>query len=135
MTRLALAFVITAAVFAGLDVVWLGQAGPALYAPRLGGVTLPTPRIGPAIAFYTVYIAGLVWFGVRPGLVSGKLGAAVLNGGFFGLVAYATYDLTNQATLKVWPAEITAFDLAWGTFASAVAAGVACLITRALRRA
>lgn len=133
MSRLIIGFIATALVFVALDFVWLSQTGPTLYAPRLGGIVLATPRIGPAVAFYLVYLLGLVWFGVRAGLRQARWSAATLNGALFGLCAYATYDLTNQATLKVWPAEITGLDLAWGAFASGMASTVGYLLTRALK--
>ena len=75
--------------------------------------------------FYALYIAAIVWFAVRAGH-SGGIGAAMLNGALLGAICYATYDLTNQATLKVWPLHITLIDIAWGAFATAVAAGVGC---------
>ena len=84
----------------------------------------PTFRPVPAVLFYLVYIAGLTFFAVRPALASGSLGTALLYGAAFGFVAYATYDLTNQATLKNWSTVLTVADLAWGTVLSAGAAGI-----------
>lgn len=75
----------------------------------------------PAIVFYLVYVVGLVHFGVRPGL-SGDALATIGNAALFGLVAYATYDLTNQATLKHWSTMLSLADIAWGTVASTLAA-------------
>ena len=113
--------------FGLLDFLWLRWAGPGLYRPALGDLLAPAFRPLPALVFYVLYIAGLVWFAVRPGIV---LGAphAVLNGALLGALAYATYDLTNQATMKVWPAHVTLIDIAWGAAASALASGIAALV-------
>ena len=120
-----IAYLATGAAFGALDAMWLRWAGPNLYRPALGDLLATNFRMGPAIVFYLLYIAALVWFAVRPGLTGG-VGTAVLNGALLGGICYATYDLTNQATMKVWPAHITLIDIAWGAFASAVAAGVGC---------
>jgi uncharacterized membrane protein len=111
--------------FGALDALWLRWAGPNLYRPALGELLAKDFRPAPAIAFYLLYIAALVWFAVRPGMTVGT-GAAALNGALLGAIAYATYDLTNQATMKVWPVQITLADIAWGAFASAVAAAAGC---------
>ena len=80
----------------------------------------------PAALFYALYILGLVVFAVLPGLTVGRAAVAVARGALFGLIAYATYDLTNQATLRDWPWSVTLADLCWGALASAVAAGAGC---------
>ncbi|MBX9643772.1 MAG: DUF2177 family protein, partial [Novosphingobium sp.] len=109
-----------------------------LYRPALGDLLAENFRWGPAIAFYIIFIAGLTAFAVVPGLLSvpyeitnpwlfGVRGSMLLGMGF-GLVCYATYDLTNQATLKVWPVHVTLIDLAWGTVASGFAAGMATFV-------
>ncbi|MGX7926001.1 DUF2177 family protein [Tsuneonella sp. HG094] len=112
--------------FGVLDALWLRWAGPNLYRPALGDLLAPSFRLAPAIAFYALYIAAIVWFGVRAGHAHGGMGMAMLNGALLGAICYATYDLTNQATMKVWPVHITLIDIAWGAFASAVAAGAGC---------
>lgn len=109
--------------FGALDALWLRWAGPNLYRPALGDLLAPSFRPAPAIAFYLLYIAALVWFAVRAGQAGG-IGVAVLNGALLGAICYATYDLTNHATLKVWPVHVTLIDIAWGAVASAVAASV-----------
>ena len=124
------AYIAAAVAFGGLDALWLRWAGPNLYRPALGDLLAPSFRAAPAIAFYALYIAALVWFAVRAGhsgeIGAGGTGMALLNGALLGAICYATYDLTNQATMKVWPVHITLIDIAWGAFASAVAAGVGC---------
>jgi len=86
----------------------------------------------PAVAFYLLFAAGLVVLAVRPGLEAGSLRLATGNGAMLGLVAYATYDLTNQATLRNWTTALTLTDLAWGTLLSAIAATVGYLAARAV---
>ena len=116
---------ITAAlVFGALDAVWLSWAGPNFYRPRLGDILADSFRMMPALVFYAAYIAAIVWFAVRPGLSLG-IGAAALNGALLGAICYATYDLTNQATMRTWSTTVTVADIAWGAFAPAVAAAAA----------
>jgi uncharacterized membrane protein len=123
-----IAYVSAALAFGVLDFLWLRWAGPQLYRPALGELLAPQFRAGPALVFYAIYIAGMVWFAVRPGLAGG-VPAALLNGALLGGLAYATYDLTNQATLKVWSTQITVIDIAWGAFATALASAIAAWVT------
>lgn len=118
------AFIAAALAFGVLDAMWLGWAGDNFYRPRLGDMLADSFRMGPALVFYTAYVAAIVWFAVRPGLAGG-LGAAALNGALLGAICYATYDLTNQATLKQWSTTVTITDIFWGAFATSVAATVA----------
>ncbi|MBT8426658.1 MAG: DUF2177 family protein [Erythrobacter sp.] len=118
------AFIAAALAFGVLDAMWLGWAGDNFYRPRLGDMLADSFRMGPALVFYAAYVAAIVWFAVRPGLAGG-LGAAALNGALLGAICYATYDLTNQATLKQWSTTVTIADICWGAFATAVAATVA----------
>lgn len=129
-----IAYGVAAIVFGLLDGLWLRWAGPNLYRPALGDVLAVKFRFAPAAIFYLIYIAGLVWFAVRPGLVLADpsvamagVPLAILNGALLGGLAYATYDLTNQATLKQWASHITLIDIAWGASASALASGLATL--------
>ena len=114
--------------FGLLDALWLRWAGPNLYRPAIGELLAPSFRPLPAAIFYLAYVAAIVWFAVRPGLTGG-IGCAALNGALLGAIAYATYDLTNQATMKVWPTHVTLIDIAWGAFATAAASAVACWAT------
>lgn len=118
------AFIAAAVAFGALDALWLGWAGPNFYRPRLGDILADSFRMAPALVFYAAYVAAIVWFAVRPGLTAG-LGAAVLNGALLGAICYATYDLTNQTTLRHWSTAVTVADIAWGAFATAAAAGIA----------
>ena len=114
--------------FAALDAVWLSRMADTLYRPTMGDMLLEGFRLAPALIFYAVYIVGLGHFGVKPGLTGGAL-STLGNAALFGFVAYATYDLTNQATLKNWSTTLTLADLAWGTFVSASAASVGRVVT------
>lgn len=125
------AYIAAAIVFGVLDAVWLGWAGNNFYRPRLGEMLADSFRMIPALFFYAAYIAGIVWFAVRPG-VTGGIGAAALNGALLGALCYATYDLTNQATLRQWSTTITVADICWGAFATAIAASAATFITSKL---
>lgn len=120
------AYVATGVSFGVLDALWLRWAGPNLYRPALGDLLADNFRMAPAIAFYLFYIAAVVWFAVRAGHAHGGLSTALLNGALLGAICYATYDLTNQATMKVWPMHVTVIDIAWGAFATAIAAAAGC---------
>ncbi|MFC4295450.1 DUF2177 family protein [Novosphingobium tardum] len=126
------AWITVAVVFGGLDALWLRWAGPNLYRPALGDLLAPSFRAAPAMVFYAAFVTGLVWFAVRPGSIGGAPLAAALNGAALGALAYATYDLTNQATLRTWPVHVTVVDIAWGAFASAVAAGIGTIVMQRL---
>ena len=122
MIRWLVAYVGTAVVFAALDAVWLIATNASVYRPALGPMLADTVRPVPAVLFYVIYLAGVVLFAVSPALRSGRWLTALMLGAGFGFVAYATYDLTNQATLKVWATKITLMDLTWGTFVTAAGA-------------
>lgn len=130
-----LSYFATGIVFLGCDVVWLSIAGNALYRPLLGDLLLAQFRLVPAVAFYLIYMAGIVFFAVSPALASGRWTSASINGALLGFVAYATYDLTNQATLRSWSLTITILDLCWGTILTAVSATLGYLIASAIARA
>jgi uncharacterized membrane protein len=130
-----LAYLATGIVFLGCDVVWLSTAGNNIYRPLLGDLLLEKFRLVPAVVFYLVYMAGIVYFASSAAITSGRWTAALGNGALFGFVAYATYDLTNQATLKSWSTTVTILDLCWGTVLTAVAATLGYLIASAIARA
>lgn len=117
-------YVVTAVVFLGLDAIWLSQMGQRLYKPVLGESMLDKPLLAPAGIFYLIYIFGVCFFAVWPAAKAGSLGKAATSAAVLALVAYATYDLTNQATLRVWSVRLTVADLAWGVFVTTLAASV-----------
>ena len=129
MLKWIIAYIAAALAFGALDSVWLRWAGPNLYRPVIGEILADSFRAGPAIAFYLIYIAGMVYFAIRPGLESGNVLTAMLNGALLGALCYATFDLTSQAVMKVWSTQITLADMAWGAFATAMASGAACWAT------
>lgn len=135
MARIIIAYISTLLVFSAVDAVWLTNSADLLYRPILGPILLPEFRLAPAIIFYLLYIAGLLYFAVLPGLRDGLWRTALIKGGLFGFFAYATYDLTNQATLIIWSTKITVADMIWGTFVSGVSAAGGCLITSRLSKA
>jgi uncharacterized membrane protein len=126
MRRLAIAYAVALAVFLALDAVWLTTMADRLYRPAIGHLMREQFALLPALAFYLLYITGIVVFAVWPALPTRHTGAALARGALFGLIAYATYDLTNQATLRDWPWHVTVADLCWGAFVTAAAAGAAC---------
>ena len=128
----AIAYIAVLIVFGACDAVWLTMMGPALYRPTLGDMLAPAIRVGPAIAFYLIYPVGLVIFAAAPAIKSGSVPSALAYGALFGAFAYATYDLTNYATLKNWTLQITLADIAYGAIVSGIAAGAAVLLVRAL---
>lgn len=113
-----------------LDSAWLGFAAKRLYRPNLGGILLEGFRIGPAAAFYFLYVAGIVFLAVAPGLAADRWTVALTRGLALGLIAYATYDLTNMATLKTWSATVTLADMAWGTLLTGAAASAGFFAAR-----
>jgi uncharacterized membrane protein len=129
MLKLFIAYGSILVLFGALDFVWLSLTTASLYKPVLGPLLADQVRVGPAVAFYLLYLAGMVYFAVWPALNDGGWSRALLNGALFGLVAYATYDLTNLATLRLWSVRITLLDLGWGAFASALASCGSVLIT------
>lgn len=130
--KLALSFLATLICFVGLDFLWLGKMGDVFYRPALGGMALDGFRLAPALVFYLLYAAGVVVFAVRPGLEAGQLSVAIGHGLFLGLVGYGVYDLTNQATLKIWPLSLTLVDMAWGAFLTGCAASAGFVAGRSL---
>jgi len=120
--RHAFARIGAAIVFAGLDAVWLCATNARLYRPVLHAILSDGARPIPAALFYLLYVTGLTVFAVAPALRVGRWTTAARTGALFGLFAYATYDLTNQATLTVWATRITVLDLCWGCVVSAAGA-------------
>jgi len=125
-----IAYASTLIVFVVIDFIWLRSMADILYRPTLGDMLAPEFRAVPAVFFYLIFAAALAYFAVLPSLQpNAGLATALLNGAIFGFAAYATYDLTNQATLRNWSTLLTVADLAWGSFLSAIAAGAAHWIT------
>ncbi len=132
MLRYIVAYLATAVVFLAIDYVWLTRVALQFYRENLGDLLLANPRIGAAAAFYAVYVIGIVIFAVAPALRSGSALTALAFGALFGFFAYATYDMTNYATLKNWPLTVSVVDIIWGTALTGVSAWLGALITRAI---
>ena len=123
-------FVITFVVFFAIDLMWLGLIAKNLYAKHLGYIMAEKVNWTAAILFYVLFIIGILYFAITPAT---SLGNVVLSGALFGLISYATYDLTNLATIKSWPVIITVIDLVWGTTLSTLTASISYLIIDKLR--
>lgn len=125
-------YLTTMIVFFLVDILWLGLISKKLYNDYLGHLMAPKVNWTAALIFYALFIVGLVFFVINPALAKDSLKYAILAGGFFGLIAYATYDLTNLATLKDWPLNITIIDLIWGTFLNGATSGITFVLVKKL---
>jgi len=112
-------FLIALPVFFAIDIVWLALVAKNFYQQQIGFLMRPNVNWVAAIIFYLLFIAGLVVFIISPAVVKQSWIHALLFGALFGLITYATYDLTNLATLKDWPLLVTMVDLIWGTVLAA----------------
>ena len=128
------AYVTAALVMGGLDYLWLSNTSGPIYHRALGAVMAENPNMTAAVAFYLIYIGGIMIFAVRPALASGDWRTAAVFGALFGFFAYATYDLTNLATLKVWSLKVSLIDMAWGTLLTGLTASMAALAAIKLAR-
>jgi uncharacterized membrane protein len=124
------AYVAVLIVFGTIDAVWLTTMGAILYRPALGDILAQSLRVAPAIAFYLLFPIGIVVFAVLPGLRAQSAMPAATLALLFGALAYATYDLTNYATLRNWTLQITVVDIGYGALASGVAATAAYFAVR-----
>lgn len=122
MIKYVAAYLGAGLTFAAIDFVWLTTMTDRLYKPVLGPIMLEKPDMKAAVAFYLISIAGTVFLAIAPALKEGNWTRAAINGAVLGFVAYATYDLTNQATLAVWQTKLTIIDLIWGTTLTMVSA-------------
>ncbi|HRH27016.1 MAG TPA: DUF2177 family protein [Parcubacteria group bacterium] len=114
MTNLKL-YLIALPVFFAIDMLWLGVVAKNFYKQQIGFLMTSNVNWTAAIIFYLIFILGLVLFVVSPGLVKNSIQYVVLFGALFGFITYATYDLTNLATLKDWPLTVTIVDMLWGS--------------------
>ncbi len=109
-------YLVTLGAFFVIDMLWLGLLAKDFYRQQLGFIMKANINWAAALLFYFLFVAGIVFFVVYPALEKSSWVYALLAGAFFGLVTYATYDLTNMATIKHWPLKVTLVDLAWGAF-------------------
>lgn len=122
-------YIASLAAFLGLDMVWLGIMAPRLYRSTMGDIALSSAALAPAAIFYFLYPMGLVFFAVQPSIRNGNWPTAAVHGALFGFFTYATYDLTNQATLRNWSTLLSITDVAWGTFLGAASSLIAFFAT------
>ena len=125
--ELMIKLLVAGGVMGVLDFLWLGFVAKKVYYSQMGSLLLEKPNMIPALIFYVIYVVGIVVFVVNPALAHNSLGRAAGYGALFGLVAYATYDLTNLAVLKGYSPTIAVIDLAWGMVITAAAASAAYL--------
>ncbi len=121
-------YIITFVVFFAVDIVWLGFVAKDLYSKHLGFLMAAKTNWTAAIIFYAIFIVGLIFFAINPALEKESIKYAFLIGGLFGFMTYATYDMTNLATLKDWPVLITVIDIIWGTVLNSLTAGISFYI-------
>ena len=108
-------YFVTLAAFLAIDAVWLALVARTFYRRYLDWLMATHPNWLAALAFYLLFVVGVLVFVVVPGVEDGSLRTTLLRGALFGLIAYGTYDLTNLATVKNWPLTITVVDMVWGT--------------------
>lgn len=116
ISKLLGSYILTAAVFFAIDMVWLGVIAKNLYRNYLGNFLSSEVNWVAAIVFYLLFVVGILFFAVFPAIEKNSVMQAVLLGALFGFFTYATYDLTNLATLKDWPIQIVVIDILWGMF-------------------
>ena len=127
-------YLLTLAVFLGLDSVWLGVVSRGFYSEQLGYLMRPSPQWVAAGAFYFFNIFGILIFVVLPALERKSMGRAGMLGILFGFFTYATYDLTNLATVRDWPLRVTFVDLGWGMILTGVVSSLSYLIATRIRK-
>ena len=121
-------FTVTFVVFMGIDLVWLGFVAKNIYSKYLGYLMAPNINWLAAMVFYVIFIIGILYFVIAPSLVDRDFTQLVIRAILFGFITYATYDLTNLATVRDWPITITIIDLIWGTTLSTSVSVISYLI-------
>jgi len=128
--KLILAYLLTGVVFFAIDLTWLGLIAKNLYRKYLGGFLSDTVNWTAAFIFYALFIVGIFIFSILPAVEKNSFSHAVIMGALFGFFTYATYDLTNLATLKNWPLTIVYIDIIWGTILTGLVAAAGYWITK-----
>lgn len=123
-------FIVTFSVFMVIDLLWLGVIAQKLYQKYLGFIMTPNINWIAAVTFYIIFVAGMLYFAILPALNDMSLQKAIINGMLYGFITYATYDLTNLATLKDWPITITVIDMIWGTTLAGLTSVISYLILK-----
>ena len=118
--KIIISYLLTTLVFFAIDMVWLGLVAKNIYQKYLGALMSETVNWAAAVIFYLIFIVGIFIFVINPAVEKQSVVKALAFGALFGFIAYATYDLTNYATLKGFPLNIVFIDLAWGTVLTAL---------------
>jgi len=126
--KLVYIYLLTVPVFFGIDMLWLGVVAKGFYRDNLGHLLRPDVNWTAALIFYLLYIAGILIFATLPALEKHSLRQAIIMGALFGFFCYATYDLTNLATLKDWPVRVVFVDILWGMVLTASVAAASFFI-------
>jgi len=121
-------YFVTFIIFIGIDLLWLGIVAKNFYSNQIGFIMRSSPNWLAALAFYALFVFGLVYFVVNPAIENSSFKYALVSGLLFGLITYSTYDLTNLATLKDWPIYVTIVDLAWGTALGGIVSSLSYLV-------
>lgn len=127
-------YAVSLTVFLAIDMVWLTLIAKPIYSKYLGYIKAPKVNFTAAFVFYALFIIGMLVFVINPALSKKSAKSALFYGIFFGVITYATYDLTNLATIKDWPILITVVDIAWGGFLGGITAMLSYLIINRLNR-
>jgi uncharacterized membrane protein len=130
LMKLVLSYVLTSLVFFAIDLTWLGLVAKKFYWEQLGGLLKENVNWAAAITFYLIYIVGIFIFSILPAVENDSVKHAVFYGALFGFFAYATYDLTNLATLKDWPLKVVLVDIVWGIVLTGAVSTAGFYITR-----
>ena len=125
-------YIIAFIAFIVIDGIWLLFISKNLYQSEIGHLMADKAKLIPAIIFYLIFLVGLVYFVINPAIVSKDIVKLLFSAALFGLITYATYDLTNLATLKNWPIKITIIDLIWGTSLSTLVSYITYIIYRVI---
>lgn len=125
-------YIIAFIIFLAIDAIWLGLVAPKFYKAQIGHLMSERPNLFAALIFYLIFIVGVVYFVINPAIEAQSIIKVLISGALFGFITYATYDLTNLATLKDWPITVTIVDLVWGTSLSTLIGLFTYLIYNAL---
>jgi len=132
MIRYFKLYLVSLAAFFAIDMLWLGLVARSFYQQYLGFLMAPSPNWLVAILFYLLFTIGLLFFVIVPGLKDNSLQTTLLKAALFGLITYATYDLTNLATLRDWPALLSFVDMLWGTVLSVLVSTISFMAGKRL---
>ncbi len=132
--KLILSYFLTTLVFFAIDLTWLGLVAKKFYWEQLGDLLKENVNWTAALIFYLIYIVGIFIFSILPAVESGSFKTAILYGALFGFFCYATYDLTNLATMKGFPVKVAIVDMIWGSVLTGSVATAGFFITRWLTR-